>query len=155
MSGVWPSSNGKDWISTYYSNNPQKRHSSSGSSFYFVQTLSLLQLYNFSFLPWFISLPPSLPSLQEPSVIFLFSSCPALGRSAFSPQEGNNVSLRFAEVGKRSLFIHRSSPLRRGSSLFSRMSLASVPSSIRSSLVITPMVLIPTGGKHSPHKHIP
>ncbi len=34
-------------------------------------------------------------------------------------------------------------PLRSGSSLFSRMSLASVPSSIRSSLVITPMVLRP------------
>lgn len=35
-------------------------------------------------------------------------------------------------------------PLLSGSSLFSRMSLASVPSSIRSSLVITPMVLKPT-----------
>lgn len=34
-------------------------------------------------------------------------------------------------------------PLRRGSSLFSRTSLASVPSSIRSSLVMTPMVLRP------------
>lgn len=36
------------------------------------------------------------------------------------------------------------SPLLRGSSLFSRISLASVPSSIRSNLVITPMVLKPT-----------
>lgn len=39
------------------------------------------------------------------------------------------------------------SPLLSGSSLFSRMSFASVPSSIRSSLVITPMVLIPANNK--------
>lgn len=37
------------------------------------------------------------------------------------------------------------SPLRRGSSLFSRISLASVPSSIKSNFVITPMVLRPPG----------
>lgn len=38
-------------------------------------------------------------------------------------------------------------PLRSGNNLFSRMSLASVPSSIKSSLVITPMVLRPEGDK--------
>lgn len=45
------------------------------------------------------------------------------------------------------------SPLLSGSSLFSRISLASVPSSIRSSLVITPMVLIPTGKPHADTHH--
>ena len=39
---------------------------------------------------------------------------------------------------------HSTLPLRSGSSLFSRTSRASVPSSIRSSLVMTPMVLRPT-----------
>lgn len=47
------------------------------------------------------------------------------------------------EQGSLLLWFNASLPLRSGSNLFSRMSLASVPSSIRSSLVITPMVLRP------------
>lgn len=39
-------------------------------------------------------------------------------------------------------------PLRRGSNLFSNTSRASVPSSIRSSLVMTPMVRWPMGKNH-------
>src|SRR4029434_701471 len=45
------------------------------------------------------------------------------------------------------------SPLRSGRSLFSRISRASVPSSIRSSLVITPMVLRPTHSHTHTHTH--
>lgn len=45
-----------------------------------------------------------------------------------------------AVTGRRFL---AASPRRSGSSLFSKMSRASVPSSIRSSLVITPMVRSP------------
>src|SRR4029434_10842445 len=47
------------------------------------------------------------------------------------------------------------SPLRSGRSLFSRISRASVPSSIRSSLVITPMVLRPTHTHTHTHTHTP
>lgn len=43
----------------------------------------------------------------------------------------------------------RATPLLKGSSLFSRMSLASVPSSIRSSLVMTPMVRRPERAQRS------
>ena len=46
---------------------------------------------------------------------------------------------------------HGTLPLRRGSSLFSRMSLASVPSSMRSSLVMTPMVLRPAAPTEPRH----
>lgn len=47
--------------------------------------------------------------------------------------------------------VRKHKPLRSGSSLFSRTSRASVPSSIRSSLVITPMVLRPTAGPRTEH----
>uniref|UniRef100_A0A915KTI6 Uncharacterized protein n=1 Tax=Romanomermis culicivorax TaxID=13658 RepID=A0A915KTI6_ROMCU len=46
---------------------------------------------------------------------------------------------------KRCRFPTFSSPLLKGSSLFSSTSLASVPSSIKSSLVNTPIVLNPAG----------
>lgn len=49
----------------------------------------------------------------------------------------------FSATPSKSCIGHSTLPLRSGSSLFSRTSLASVPSSMRSSLVMTPMVLRP------------
>lgn len=83
--------------------------------------------------------------LLTPSLSFILPSLPL-----FFFQRLANVSMRAcvqlprdhkgATVSRRE---RMPSPLLSGSSLFSRISFASVPSSIRSSLVITPMVLKP------------
>lgn len=112
-------------------------------------------------------LPPSPPHLASP--FFFSSSC------CSSPPPSIHHFFFFSVVGsiedlcEQLPYYHKRetvcqcpevkrpsavrSPLLSGSSLFSRISLASVPSSIRSSLVITPMVLIPTGSPHTDTHH--
>lgn len=84
-----------------------------------------------------------------PSSNTLLLLYPSISCSVFLSAVGKSEHVRMCTTspwpqgGERRAWECGRSPLLSGRSLFSRISLASVPSSIRSNLVITPMVLKP------------
>lgn len=73
---------------------------------------------------------------------------PGIG-PGFGNDKDNNIIVGTSSQPLRPVAPSPTAPLLKGSSLFSRMSLASVPSSIRSSLVMTPMVRRPERAQRS------
>ena len=81
----------------------------------------------------------SLTNIWYKSIYFLRTKCPV--------EKAAHIELRVMSHKNHQTTARVSLPIyprRRGNSLFSRMSLASVPWSIKSNFVITPIVLLPT-----------